>query len=84
MLLSVVREVDGSMTEPDNQGISQFHPGCRVRIIEGTFVGMQGTIISPEIVSREGGRYYRLLISVFGADVPIEQRAEQLVFVPAT
>jgi transcription antitermination factor NusG len=70
--------------------ISTPREGERVRIIDGAFAGMTGTIVSPDealalvpgcVINSEvvekGGRYW-VLLSIFGRDLPVELRADQL------
>ena len=75
--------------EQDNDPVG-FAPGDRVRIVAGSFVGMLGTIITPDEATRlvpgafigpevGEGKAYWLTINVFGHEVPIELWTEQLM-----
>jgi transcription antitermination factor NusG len=62
---------------------SNFQPGDNVRIIQGTFTGMNARIISvDEALQRElpvrDGEFYWAIIEVFGRDVPVELEPNQM------
>lgn len=70
-----------------------FKPGDRVRVIGGTFVGLQGVVIGPdearllklaELRPSLQGKFWRVLLPVFGVDTPVELATDQLARISAT
>ena len=67
---------------------SNFQTGENVRIVQGTFSGMKGRIISvTEALQRElwisdsvrNEESYWVILTIFGRDVPLELEPQQMV-----
>jgi hypothetical protein len=78
-----------AMTSQVGASPGPFVPGERVVVVDGTFVGMEGSILSPEeVVARNpdarisqearGGILCWVLLPIFGRQVPVELHAWQI------
>jgi transcription antitermination factor NusG len=63
-----------------------FQPGDKVSVVDGTFAGLEGTILSDEEVRRRGfrppppshiGKLFWVLLPVLGRDVPVDLEPHQ-------
>jgi transcription antitermination factor NusG len=77
------------MTFGSGVPFDRFAPGDRVVVVDGTFAGITGTILSPEELLarnpqarisrelREGG-LCAVLLTIFGREVPVELQPWQV------
>jgi transcriptional antiterminator NusG len=58
-------------------GTFSFHPGDRVRILNGPFAGMEGKVITVYVAKGT----VSVLLEVLGRPVPVELEAWEIEFV---
>lgn len=72
------------MASDQNDG---FRVGVRVRITDGTFAGMVGRLMGPEVVTAHGlfnpppsheRQLYWVMVPIFGREAPAQLEAFQL------
>ena len=54
----------------------QFHPGDRVRIVDGTLVGREGRVV--EVRNCHGKLHVLVELTIFGRPVPVELESWQV------
>jgi transcriptional antiterminator NusG len=58
--------------------MEQFHPGDRIKVVDGTFLGHEGRVVDVRL------RYslVRVEITIFGRTVPVELEFSQIQKIP--